>query len=329
MTVAPVHEMATFSLDGLQRGTRSNIWLTAEAGADDPVQLAVLAARGRESEKTLVVITGVHGNEYEGMEAVRRVFADLDPAAMHGDFLAVVVANPWAYATCERTTPRAIDGLNLARVFPGVPQGSPTERLAAGLLDLVESHVGQNDLFVDLHSGTAEVAFATMVGFRDIRNDARTVSEEAARHMGLPLLWAIPDSKGPLNAETARRGIPTIGTETTGRAGCREADVQAYTSGLWNLLAYLDIVQDRPRPVRESLPARATVDVLAPLSGFARVMKRIGDRVTEADLLASIINEFGEIVGDVRSAESGQIWAALESPLVKSGDLMFMIALEP
>ena len=66
-----------------------------------------------------------------------------------------------------------MDGLNLARVFPGDAGGTVTQRLAHHLLCLVERNVGAGDLFVDLHSGSADVAFAPMVGFRDVPGAGR------------------------------------------------------------------------------------------------------------------------------------------------------------
>jgi len=321
--------IADFSIGKFEPAVHHRQWLHLDCGSGHAARLPALATRGMEPGRTLIVIAGVHGNEYEGMEAIRRVWEALDPARLNGSVCAVIIGNPFSYTKRSRTTPVEVDGMNLARVFPGDAEGSPTERLAAGLLDLVERNIGPNDLFVDLHSGTAEVAFATMVGFRDIQNAARSKSEEAARHFGLPLLWAIPDSVGPFNAETARRGIPTVGTETTGRAGCRERDVSAYERGLWNLLAYLEILPERSKPVRESQPVRTTVDVFSPDRGFARIHKHLGDRVDRRDVLATIVDPFGNEVAEVESPVSGTVWAAVETPLVNSNDLMFMLALEP
>ncbi|MGH2616623.1 MAG: succinylglutamate desuccinylase/aspartoacylase family protein, partial [Thermomicrobiales bacterium] len=232
----------------LPRGRKERLRLLVTSHLGGPLVLRALLATGRESGPTLLVVAGVHGDEYEGMDAVRQVFAALDPATMRGAFLGIPVANPLAYAARTRSTPAGVDGLNLARVFPGNACGTLTQRLAHHLLGLVERNVGPGDLFVDLHSGSADVAFASMVGFRDVKGS--DASQEAARHFGIPRLWRIPDSPGPFNAETARRGIPTIGTETTGRAGCDPADVAAYVAGLRNLMAYLRLRDDAPSAPR-------------------------------------------------------------------------------
>ena len=325
----PVNLSGAVSIDEVTvapspRGRKERLQLHVTAHLCGPLILRALLATGREPGPTLLVVAGVHGDEYEGMEAVRQVFAALDPATMRGAFLGIPVANPLAYAARTRPTPTDVDGLNLARVFPGNACGTLTQRLAHHLLGLVERNVGPGDLFVDLHSGSAEVAFAPMVGFRDV--DGSTACEEAARHFGIPRLWRIPDSPGPFNAETARRGIPTIGTETTGRAGCDPVDVAAYVAGLRNLMAYLHIHVDAPSAPRFDGPARPTVDVFAPAGGFFRPAVQLLGDVKDGTPLGDIVDLDGDVVAEVIAPMAGQVWACRATPAVLPGELIAMIA---
>ena len=52
------------------------------------------AARGR----TLVVTGGVHGCEYVGPQALRRLAGELDPARLSGNVILLPLANPSAFA---------------------------------------------------------------------------------------------------------------------------------------------------------------------------------------------------------------------------------------
>lgn len=309
-------------------GTKQHLSLTVASDIDGPLLLPAMLVRGVSPGPTLLAIAGVHGNEYEGMEAIRTLFATLDPAVMRGTFFAIPVANPLAYAARTRATPATYDGFNLARVFPGSATGTLTPRLAHHLLALVERHLGPDDLFIDFHSGSEDVAFATLVGFRDIFSPARQRSEEAARHFGMPLLWRIPDSAGPFNAETARRGIPTIGTETTGRAGFDPAGYQAFVTGLQNTLAFLGISADQ-FPVRIANPARGTVDVVARAGGFFRAAVVLHDEVRAGAVLGTIIDIGGTILEEITVPASGVIWACRATPAVRPGEMIAMIALAP
>ena len=118
-------------LDDLNAGQAE--WSTFQVDVDlsDPVCLDVFYARGRNLQPLALVTAGVHGDEYEGPDAVAAFVRDLDPGLLSGSVIAIPVANPMAFAAAQRLS--AADGKNLARSFPGRSDGSPTERLAHAL----------------------------------------------------------------------------------------------------------------------------------------------------------------------------------------------------
>src|SRR4051812_46124940 len=105
-----------FGQDFLAPGSKATAWLHVFDELGGPVLLPGLIARGTNAGNLLLAVAGVHGDEYEGMEAIRRCFAELEPADMSGTFIAIPVANPFAYESRARVTPGFYDGLNLARV---------------------------------------------------------------------------------------------------------------------------------------------------------------------------------------------------------------------
>ena len=100
-----------FDLDSIGPGTKRTFYLTK------PLRVQVVVARGKRPGKTMLVLGGVHGDEYEGPMAIHQVFARLRPDEMRGDFIGVPICNPLAFAAKQRMTPQ--DGKNLARCFPG------------------------------------------------------------------------------------------------------------------------------------------------------------------------------------------------------------------
>ncbi len=326
MRVTP---LAGFRVRQLPRGTRERLWLQADDDLCRPVVLPAMAVTGDAPGPVMLAVAGVHGNEYEGMEAIRQIGATLEPSRMRGAFLGIIIANPFAYEARSRATPAHIDGANLARVFPGTPDGTPSQRLAHGLLRFVTDNLSDEDLFIDLHSGSADVAYATLIGFRNLPGPAAARAEEAARHAGLPHLWRIPDAAGPFNAETARRGIPTVGTETTGRAGCDPHGVAAFVRALRGLLAFRGLCPDWPRFSRHAAPARDTVDICAPVTGFFRSQLRLHDRVEAGQSLGTIVDVFGDPLADICAPVPGEVWALRMSPPVRAGEPIAMIAQMP
>lgn len=318
--------IAEFQTENIPSGSSRSGWLSAPVGLETPASLPCLVVRGGEPGPTLLAVAGVHGNEYEGMAAIRAVATQLDAATLSGAFVAIPVANPFAYATRTRTTPPELDGLNLARVFPGDANGSPTQQLAAHLLHLAERLVGPEDLVVDFHSGSHDVAFATLVGFRDVPGPARHASETAARHFGGERLWRIPDACGPFNAETARRGLTTIATETTGRAGLDPAGVEVFTTGLFNVMVHLGMITRPASPRPLAMPALTSHEMTAPADGFLRTTSALHDRVTAGQVLGDIVSVFGTPLAEIHSEQDGELWAVRATPVVAKGELCFMVA---
>jgi predicted deacylase len=325
-TETVITNISAFDPGTFPPGTTNRVWLHVFDLLTSPLLLPAFVVNGASPGRTLFTVAGVHGDEYEGMVAIRRIVARLDPARMRGRLIAIPVANPLAYEARARVAPLHHDGLNLARVFPGDPSGSPSRMLASALLDLVQRCVGPDDLFLDFHSGSADVTFATVIGFRGVPGEHTVRAEAAARCFGLERIWLIPDSPGPINAETARRGIVTLGTETTGRAGCDPEDVAVYEQGLWNLLAYLGVVQPAESNAPTNAPVRASVDVLAPATGFFNAERQLYDEVEQGDLLGTIVDLFGDPIAPVYAPRAGELWASRTMPPVRTGELIATIA---
>ncbi|MGH9644881.1 MAG: succinylglutamate desuccinylase/aspartoacylase family protein, partial [Terriglobales bacterium] len=138
--------MKDFDLSRYDRG--QNFSLDLELGSEAPgIALPLFLVRGASEGKTLVVTAGVHGDEFEGVQAILEVVAELDPSIMSVTMIAVPAANPPAFYEGTRTSP--LDGRNLARSFPGAERGTPTEVLA---FHLSKSIIACADFYLDLHS---------------------------------------------------------------------------------------------------------------------------------------------------------------------------------
>lgn len=144
------------------------------------------------------------------------------------------------------------------------------------------------------------------------------------RRFGLPRLWAIPDSAGPFNAETARRGIPTIATETTGRAGCEPEDVAEYVRELESVLGYLGITGNEPLP-RLNDPFLTSREIIAPATGYFQACVPIFARVRAGEAIGRYRSLDGGYGQEVVSPLTGEIWALRATPAVRSGELIAMV----
>lgn len=311
--------LAEVSLDDGRPGTTR---LAALAVEDPPAEVPVMIAGGASRGPLLIAAAGVHGDEFEGPLALWRVVRDLPPSSLHGCLVALPLCNPWATRAGTRNTPEAIDGLNLARTFPGDPQGAPTQRLAAALYGFVVAL--KPALFVDLHSGGVRYRFHPTVAYRHgLGDEAR--SKAAARAFGIPALCAANDHPGTFNSETARVGISTVGVEMTGAGGCLEEDVSANYNGVLNLLRFLGVLRDRAAPeVPGSFQTMA--NIFAPCPGYVFPLCAVGDQVQAGTVVAQILSPFGETVAEVTTPHSGEIWVMRHLRMVTAGEMVCAVS---
>lgn len=311
--------LRAFSLEAAPPGA---IRRTLMAIEKPPAALPLMAIKGASPGPVLMVAAGVHGDEYEGPQAIWRVAQDLQPSSLRGTLLMLPICNPWAYAAGLRTTPESIDGLNLARVFPGDAAGSPTLRLANVLLEFVMRV--KPALLLDLHSGGARYRFLPMVGYRRGLGDHERV-QAASRAFGLPNLWELDDHPGTFNSETARRGLLTIGVEMTGIGGCLDEDVEANGNGILNLLRWLGMLRDRPA-VEVQGPFRRMTNLFAPAEGFAMPLRGVGQPVEAGEPVARVVSPLGDSCGEVAAPHRGQVWVTRHLRKISQGEMICAIA---
>ncbi|MDE0506079.1 MAG: M14 family metallopeptidase, partial [Candidatus Poribacteria bacterium] len=141
-------EFQAFDISRIPSGEKRLDWLEVASRADGGTWRLPLLYVGGASDGPILVVTGaVHGDEYEGVEAIPRIYEKVEPDVLHGTLAMVPVCNMPAYEAGTRNSP--IDGLNLARVFPGDAHGTITRRIAYWLTHKLIKHAG---FFIDLHS---------------------------------------------------------------------------------------------------------------------------------------------------------------------------------
>lgn len=316
-----------FELGEIPVQTKACGYLTVVSAPVGDVSLPIMVAVGKSHAPVMMVVAGVHGNEYEGQEALRRFFDELCLDTLEGSVVAVPVSNVLAYAGRRRESPDYIDGLNLARTFPGDILGTPTQRLANALCELALKTLTDQDLFVDLHSAESTYNLLPLVGYRLVDQSSRQRSEAAARCLDGFQLWELKHQPGRFNSEIASRGIPSVGTEITGGAGCIEGDVQLYVDALRRLAGFAGVA---PYPYSVDLEKRpaSMVTVVSPESGFLRTYYERGDSVRTGAIMGEVISPIGEVLGKVEAPAGGLVWGSRRTPMVWAGETCYWIGVE-
>lgn len=317
---------SAFDLAAVPPGTRTTFAIdVTHLPMGDMLELPLLVARGAAPGPTVAVLAGVHGDEYEGMAAVRDVFRSLNPAEMHGTFLGVPLCNPPAFAAVSRVSP--IDQGNLARVFPGRVDGTVSERVAHVLTTQV---IASADFLVDLHSSGQSIAMPLLVGYDGRDTEASKLSYAAAQRFGVPIIWGHARvSPGRTISEAQRRGISWLYTECPS-GGWLHRDIAAvYARGVINVMRYLRVLPGEASAVaiERDLAGDGDVDrsLAAPVSGFLVGAVELLQRVAEGDLLGTIENPYGDVLAEMRAPVDGTVVLCRRNPVVATGDIAFLL----
>ncbi|GAB2721908.1 succinylglutamate desuccinylase/aspartoacylase family protein [Halomonas garicola] len=140
MTSTPSPARAPFQLgrESVAPGTRRQIDVpVARLYTHTPLNVPVEVVHGRREGPVLLVCGGIHGDEINGVEIVRRLLHVKAIAALRGTLIAVPVVNVFGFLQQIRYLP---DRRDLNRCFPGSESGSLGGRIAALFCEQVVDH---------------------------------------------------------------------------------------------------------------------------------------------------------------------------------------------
>jgi len=324
--MADVFDIEQFKFSDKSEPGKQRYFLEIGSKDGEQIGIPVIVANGSHPGKTLVVFACVHGDELEGVQAIHDVFNMLDPQEMHGRFIAVPVANLPAYRAVTRTSP--IDGMNLARTFPGKKNGTVSERIAYYLSNLV---IREADLFLDLHSSGVRSLMPTMVGYDAGDTVFAARSKEAALAFGMPVIWGHKGiGPGRSICSAAEFGIPWLYVESPNGACVSPIDLPFYVNGILNLLGYLSVISrsiERTQPMFKLLGS-GDVDTsrCSDISGFFVHHVRLMERVEKGQSIGEIRDIFGQTIEKIRAERKGFVAMLRATPVVSPGDTLFLIA---
>ena len=279
----------------IQPGEKKRMVLPAEGIP----ALEVILFCGAHPGKTLGVTAGVHGCEYVGVEALRRLSEVLQPDLMHGNVILLPLVNPEGfYAGAKRIVPS--DGINLNRAFPGDPEGSASARIAAAIERLVYPHA---DLLVDLHGGDCNEQLCPLV-FCPVAGETwvNERAAEAARVLDVPYRVR-STAKNGLYSWAVQCGIPALLVERGGQGQWSEEEVSACMRDVRALLTHLHILSGNG-PVQKQTEIAQAIYEEAPFDGFWYPRTAAGAHVLQGELLGRLQATDGSVY-EVRASFAG------------------------
>lgn len=292
----------------------------AKLHTSTPVQIPIHIDRAKEDGPTIVLMAGMHGDEINGIEIIRRIIRKKLNQPTKGTVICIPIFNIFGFLNLKRELP---DGRDLNRSFPGSSTGSLASQFA---YQFMKEIAPISDVIIDFHTGSAQ-----RNNYAQIRcdfDDERSV--QLAKVFNPPVIL---DST--LIPKTIREAIQRLGKQYLLFEGGKTNSIEEtiVEEGINGAKLILNHFGMRSFKMDISLGREPVFLVQskwlrAPNSGLFLAQVRNGSAVKKGEILGIIMDPFGKIERKVKAARDGFVLCVNEAPTVYKGDAIFHIGRE-
>jgi len=306
----------------IQPGTCTTIQIpVASLYTHTKMDLPVHIVHGKKDGPRLFVSAAIHGDEINGVEIIRRLFAKKRINEIRGTLIAIPIVNMFGLIQHSRYLP---DRRDLNRSFPGSVKGPLAARLAHIFMETI---VKICDYGIDIHTGA--IHRSNLPQIRAKLDDIKT--KELAYAFGVPVIINSDVRDGSLREAAANNGVKMLLYEAGEALRFDELAIKAGVRGILEVMRHLQMLKPSKRIQKtvEPFVAKSRHWVRAPHSGILRDVKKLGDHVEKNELLGAISDPTdisGQTEFAVNADRSGIIIGKTNLPLVNEGDAIYHIA---
>jgi predicted deacylase len=282
-------------------------------------EIPLLVCHGAKGGPVLWINGATHGDEPEGAFSIFRLFEGLDASDVSGTVVGVPALNVPAFEAGKRGDPLDTFSYDMNRLYPGSPDGYPTERAAWAHWEAMRDAC---DLQIAIHSGGEHSYLAHMIFAADT-----APSLELAAAMGPPWDLVFRSGVGGNNpaSRMAELGKAGITVELGGNCRTLSSDfhdvADDLAAGYLNVMRHYGMV-DGEAAYAGSWRMGHQEALLAPASGMW-----VGspDMVFEQPMQAGtpigrIFDLYGDVRAEVVAPEEGVVFGLRSRPAVLEGE---------
>lgn len=281
-----------------------------------PIQVPVFVSRSFKDGPVLLLMAGMHGDEINGMEIIRRVIRKKWNKPMIGTIICLPVFNIFGFLNLKRELP---DGRDLNRSFPGAKNGSLASQFAYQFMSQIAPNV---DIVIDFHTGSAQRSNSAQI--RCLLTDE--VSMELAQVFNPPFIVHSNYIAKSVREALNKMGKKILLFEGGKTNSINETIVEEGLLGIQRILNHFGMRQFKIEPSdREPIIIKSSKWLRAPISGVFHASVNQGQFVEKGDLLGYVSDPYGLTERKVKSHGDGYVICLNEAPLVNRGDAIFHI----
>jgi uncharacterized protein len=282
------------------------------------IDTPIYVYRGLEDGPTLALTAGMHGDEINGMEIVRRIIDSGLHHVKRGTLVCMPVINVYGFLNYSREVP---DGKDINRSFPGTKSGSLASRVAYHMTHDIIPYI---DYGVDFHTGGAMRTNYPQV--RCVMAEAKNV--ELAHAFAAPFTIDAPFRPHSLRQTAAKKGKNIIVYEGGESIRLDQYAIEEGINGTLRLMKHLKMIDWAPEPKEENRIIWNSSWARARTAGLFQPTIKCGDHIEKNQLVGTLTDPFGEFKEKVKSPSSGYVVGLNNNPVVNAGDALLHIGMD-
>ncbi len=284
------------------------------------VDIPVIIERAKKPGPTVLITAGIHGDEINGIEIVRKLISKKYNKPKKGTIICIPILNVFGFIAQNRLFP---DGKDLNRVFPGSKNGSLASRVAYHFTKEILPHA---NYCIDFHTGGASRFNAAQI--RVSPNDY--VAMKYAKIFNPPFIVVSKILDKSFRQTCLKMKIPVLLFEGGKSMSTHSEIIQTGINGTLNILHHLEMLKPAFKVENNTENKPITVErstwIRAHKSGLLHVKTTINSFVKKGTVLASITDPFATMNVKVKAPEDGYLININQSPIVHQGDAVFHLS---
>lgn len=279
------------------------------------IDLPVLVYRAPVDGPVLLVTGGLHGDEINGVEIVRRMIEREVVIPERGTVIAIPIVNIYGFIQNSRGLP---DGKDINRSFPGARGGSLAKLLAYTLMKEIIPVI---DYGIDFHTGGA--ARSNYPQIRCSFKSAKAV--ELAKAIAAPVMMHSSLITKSFRNAVHRKGKEILVYETGESLRYDEYGIEEGINGTQRLMKHLGMVDEAPEPNITKVFERSTW-IRTKNAGLFITKSELGEELNKRQVLGLIKDPYGELNSRVMAPYDGMVIGLNNCPVVNKGDALIHFA---
>jgi predicted deacylase len=281
------------------------------------ITIPVVVSRAQADGPTVLLIGGMHGNEINGVEIVRRFIANGLNRPQRGTTICIPIINVFGFLHFSREVP---DGKDVNRSFPGTRSGSLASQIAYYLRSEIIPLI---DVGIDFHTGGARINNFPQVRVQmNIGNNLELATQFATRFV---INSRLRDKS--FRKEAQKQGKPILVYEGGESLRLRKNAIDEGLNGALRVMKHLGMIDTAPESSGETIIIESSTWVRAKVAGLFYTTTRLGSKITRGSSIGYISGPFGDFQQKVKSTVEGYIVAINNNPVVNKGDALVHVGM--